>query len=35
MDLEKFNEKEALCVIEEMVNSSRHKLKDEAKYFLL
>lgn len=35
MDQEKFNEKEALGVIEEMVNSSRHKLKDEAKYFLL
>lgn len=35
MNQEKFSEKEALRVIEEMVNSSRHKLKDEARYFLL
>ena len=35
MDQEKFSEKEALNVIEEMVNSSRYKLKEEAKYFLL
>lgn len=35
MAQEKFNEKEALNVIEEMVNSSRHRLQDEAKYFLL
>ncbi len=35
MNQEKFSEKEALSVIEEMVNSSRHKLKDEASYFLL
>lgn len=35
MDQKKFSEKEALGVIEEMVNSSRYKLKDEAGYFLL
>lgn len=35
MDQEKFSEKEALGVIEEMVNSSRYKMKEEAKYFLL
>lgn len=35
MDQEKFNEKEALNVIEEMVNTSRYKMKEEAKYFLL
>lgn len=35
MNQEKFSEREALSVIEKMVNSSRYKLKDEAKYFLL
>lgn len=35
MEQGKFSEKEALGVIEEMVNSSRYKLKDEARYFLL
>lgn len=35
MDQEKFSQTEALNVIEEMVNSSRYKMKDEAKYFLL
>lgn len=35
MDQKKFNEKEALSVIEEMVNTSRYKMKKEAKYFLL
>lgn len=35
MDKEKFSEKEALGVIEEMVNKSRYKMRDEAKYFLL
>lgn len=35
MDQEKFSEKEALNVIEEMVNSSRYRMKNDAKYFLL
>lgn len=35
MNEAKFSEKEALGVIEEMVNSSRYKMKEEAKYFLL
>lgn len=35
MDQQKFDEKEALNVIEEMVNSGRYKMKKEAKFFLL
>lgn len=35
MNQEKFSNKEALNVIGEMVNSSRYKMKDDAKYFLL
>ena len=35
MDQGKFSKKEALNVIEEMVNSSRYKMKNEVKYFLL
>jgi len=35
MEYGNFDKKEALNVIEEMVNSSRYKMKAEAKYFLL
>lgn len=35
MSQEKFTQKEALNVIENMVNASRYKMQDEAKYFLL
>lgn len=35
MDQKTFSEKEALNVIEEMVNSSKYKMQQEAKYFLL
>ncbi|MDX1642281.1 MAG: hypothetical protein R3220_11320 [Balneolaceae bacterium] len=35
MNQEKFDKSDALNVIEEMVNSSRYKMKNEAKYFLL